>query len=216
MPFIVTPTPVQGRHGSLCLGVDPGLAHCGLALVAETQDGTLKVAHTELVTTFKGGSDDPGARISDDDTRRMILIQKAVVALIGTYRPTMVGIETYTPLAGKQANGAFKVATIYGLVHGLATSANRPVYAATPQDIRRGLLGTVTGTKKDIERAVLRVCPDAACALDRHKKADREHIADAIAHAIFALDRTRAARRIAQAGRKGAPPKNAAPAAWPP
>lgn len=193
---------MRGMYGGLAMGVDPGLANCGFALVAENADGKLKVVHTHLVTTHRQTSPDPTARIADDDTRRMVLIQRAMVALLGEYKPALVGIETYVPIAGKGGNGAYKVGAVYGAVHALATSANRPVYAATPQDIRRALLGTATGTKKDIERAVAQVCTGVAQALDAQKKADREHVADAIAHAVYALDRTRVMRRMAQHMRK--------------
>ncbi len=193
---------MRGMYGSLCLGVDPGLANCGFALVAETAEGNLKIVHTHLVTTHRELSDDPTARISDDDTRRMVLIQRAMVGLLGEYKPALIGIETYVPIAGKGGNGAYKVGAVYGAVHALATSANRPVYAATPQDIRRALLGSPSGTKKDIERAIGMVCTGVTQALEKHKKSDREHVADAIAHAVYALDRTRVTRRMAQQLRK--------------
>ena len=181
-------------HAS-ALGVDPGLAHTGLAIVTETDRGVFHIVHLGCVKTTKG--QDRDVRIVDDDGRRLVEIHKAVTRVIADHAPGMVGIETYAPRTGLQGNGAHKVVAVYGLVAGLALSANRPVFGATPQDIRRTLLGKSGGTKQAVAGAVHVLCPGMAAALAKRPKAEHEHIIDAVAHAIHALESTRAARRIA-------------------
>lgn len=193
----IRPRTMYGMFGGTAMGVDPGLAHLGLAIVSETPEGHLRIVHTDCISTEKD-SKTAGLRVSDDDTRRLVTLHKGVLEALFNYKPTLVGLETYVPLAGKGGNGAFKVATVYGLVHGLATSANRPVYAATPQDIRLAFLGKRTGTKTEVEAALHKHCAGIDKALAAYPKSLREHVVDAIAHAILALDRTRVARRMAQ------------------
>lgn len=186
-----------GMYGGTALGVDPGLAHCGLAVVSETNEGNLRILHCDVINTTKD-STTAGLKVCDDDTRRLVTIQRAVMAAICEYKPTLVGLETYTPLAGKQGNGAFKVATVYGSVHALATSANRPVYSATPQDVRLAFLGSRSGTKEDVQEALKKHCSGIDKAIEKFNKSLREHVVDAIAHAVLALDKTRLERRLAQ------------------
>lgn len=193
----VRPRTMFGMYGGTALGVDPGLAHCGVAIVSETAEGHFRILHTACIVTTKD-TKTAGLRISDDDTRRMVAIHRVVVDIICTFKPTLVGLETYVPLAGKGGQGAFKVGQVYGMIHGLATSANRPVYAATPQDVRMAFLRKRSGTKSDVYDAVKKNCTGLDKALEEHVPSKREHVVDAIAHAILVLDKTRVARRMAQ------------------
>lgn len=198
MALDVRPRSRRNTQVTRCLGVDPGLANCGFAVVQEGLDGKMKVVHTEVVLTERG---DDGERVCQDDMRRLTYIQRAVVRLLHDHNPNMLGVETYVPLAGKGANGAFKVAQVYGLVVGLAVSANRPVYGYAPQDLRRAFLGGSKGSKDAVQMAIGQVCVGVDAAVESFPKTHREHVADAIAHAILALDNTRATRRLAQARR---------------
>lgn len=196
MALDVRPRAQRNTQVTRCLGVDPGLASCGFAVVAEGLDGNMRVVHTEVVLTEK--SSETG-RVADDDLRRLLYIQRAVVRLLHEHNPNILGVETYTPLAGKGANGSFKVCQVYGLVVGLAASANRPVYGATPQDIRRAFIGGPKGSKNDVQMALTRVCSGVTAAVESFPKSHQEHVADAIAHAVLALDNTRTTRRIVRA-----------------
>lgn len=195
MSVHLRPRGYGGLHTTVALGVDPGLAHSGFAVVVEASDGTMKVAHTEVAATERGDIA-AGLRVSDDDNRRLTEIHHVVVRLLCELNPTVVGIETYVPLVNKGGNGAFKVAIVYGLVQGLAISANRPVYGFTPQDIRRSLLGTQTGTKQDVQVGLRRVITGVDEALERHPRGQREHVADAMGHAYLALEHSRMNRRV--------------------
>jgi Holliday junction resolvasome RuvABC endonuclease subunit len=182
---------VGRRPGDTALGVDPGMANTGLSVVRRTLQGGYVIEQTALVQSTPGKK---AVRKADDDFRRLELIHKALQELIGRWSPQVIAIETYTPLMGMQGGSAWKTSMVYGMVMGVAISNSRRVVSQTPKDIKAAFtLGKAKG-KGDVQAMLLRLVPGLQEHLGKVCAGKREHMADATAHAMLALDRLKAGK----------------------
>ncbi len=110
------------------MGVDPGLARCGVAVVDGDRRRSTLAAH-ELVRT---GAD-------DDVAQRLAVIHERVTALIGTWRPDVLAMERL--LFNANATSAMAVAQTVGVILLAAAHADLLVSHYTPTQVK----ATVTG-----------------------------------------------------------------------
>lgn len=171
------------------LGVDPGFAHMGVAVVDE---------HRNVVDAFVVGTkktSNKARRVTDDDVDRMNLLWLNINQAVIDHQPEAVGVETYTvfkPGQGGHGKGAgWKAVFAYAMTCSVAFSYKIPVYAFRPTDLKQKVAGWTSAGKQDIEDAVRRSVGGAAEALDRIPASAREHAADAIGHALLTLERHR-------------------------
>lgn len=173
------------RHSLVALGCDPGMRHTGLSVVRRMYNGTYAVEALSLVESKPDKSQET---ISLDDARRMKSIHQAMTQLVAKWCPNVVAIETYSPLVGKQGGSAWKTSMVYGMIYGLALSANRPVQATRPQDIKQAFSLKSDRSKQAVQDWLVRMVPNLGPMLETVCAGKREHLSDATAHAILALD----------------------------
>lgn len=148
----------------IILGIDPGLAHTGWGLVAQSGPRLSCVAYGCVTTS---GDEAMGARL--------LKIHDQIGAVIERFRPTCVGIETVwfganitAAIATGQARGAALVA---------CAAAGLEVGEYTPNQIKLSVVGEGHAEKAQIQYMVRRIL-----SLDADPRPD--HAADALAAAI--------------------------------
>lgn len=173
------------------MGVDPGLAHMGVAVI-ETVEGALpRVLEAYVVATKKNSS--KTRKVVDDDVDRMNLLWLNLHESVHDFDPIAVGIETYTvfkPGQGGQGKGAgWKALYAFAMAAAVGFERKMKVYSFRPSDMKRKITGVVTSSKDDVEAAVRERVSNLDEFLETIPVNNREHAADAVGHALCALDR---------------------------
>lgn len=175
-------------HRVVVMGVDPGFASSGVAIVAQDGDNHPELLHLEVVRTKETPKKEMrNLRVSADDQRRMRELWDKLDELHHVYQPTMVAVETYAPFKGKMGGNAWKGAMVYALVSGFGYANGLVVLPFLPVDLKRGLCGKVSATKAEVEAAVGQKVRGFAEAIAKVPKTQQEHPSDATAHAYLAL-----------------------------
>ncbi len=110
------------------LAIDPGYDRLGVAIM-EYQDGREYLIHSECVLTDK----------KQTLPERLMVMGKAVEALIAQFKPDTVGIETL--FFNKNIKTAIGVAQARGIILYLAKTAGCAVYEFGPQEIKVAVTG---------------------------------------------------------------------------
>jgi len=166
----------------IALGIDPGLAHVGLALVSggDQGDRPYVVLRVGYLKTTKG--DGP---VTGDDLRRYREIRDGVEPWM---QPAdVLGIEVYTARGRQSAGSATKTGAVYGMILGVAWDRIRSVHAMHPQQTRARLGLRQGADKAAVQGKVCLLVTGATEALAATPRGQREHVGDAIALALCAL-----------------------------
>jgi crossover junction endodeoxyribonuclease RuvC len=142
------------------LGVDPGLARTGLA-VLERRDRRPAIVWTDTVLTVAG--------LPEAD--RLATIGAAVRAAIQIHRPSSVAVERV--MFGSNKMSALSVARATGVVMLVAAKDGLGVEEYVPAEVKSAVTGMGTADKGQVHTALLRVHglrdvprqPDAADAV---------------------------------------------------
>ncbi len=144
----------------LVIGVDPGMAATGLAVVGTTSGKPTVVD----ATTVRTASDLPEAE-------RVLALHAAVAGAIAEHRPEAVAVESL--MWGRNAGSAMAVARATGVVLLAAAQRGIPVHEYAPLEVKMAVTGNGTAAKRDVRRALERLHglenvpaqPDAADAV---------------------------------------------------
>lgn len=153
------------------LGVDPGLANLGLAVVEEVRREPRLVA-ASLVTTSP----------RQPQGERLLTLRRALLAFVAEHEPNAMAIEGQFLRHQKQTS--FMVGQAVGVVLLTAAEASLPVFEYGPVQVKRSLVGTGRADKDQVAfmvRALLKLT--AAPVAD--------HVADAAALALTHLQARR-------------------------
>jgi crossover junction endodeoxyribonuclease RuvC len=162
---------------SLVLGVDPGTAALGLAVVA-TRGSVITVEWAQTVRTTRGVP--PAERL-----RR---VHASVREAIRTHHPESMAIERL--LWGRAAGSAMEVARAAGAVMVAAAEEGIPVEEYAPLEVKMAVTGVGNAPKEQVRRALVRV-------LGARGVPDEPDAADAVAVAVCHLQQARL-RRVAR------------------
>lgn len=173
------------------VGVDPGFANVGLAIVDVFPVGGMAVVDTKLVTTK------PDKKHHSDEQRRLELIEDAFREFIDGQEVLVCAIEA--PSAGlmpgrKNAATGKKgwsvnpttvrqTSLVWGGVHGICRDRGIHCVRVELGEIKRSLTGKKGASKKDVIEAVKGKFPTYS-GFPTTKKA--EHVADAVGAVIVA------------------------------
>lgn len=152
------------------MGVDPGLARCGVAMIDGDVRRSELIAH-HLVRT--GADDAP--------EQRLAVVHDQITDLIATHRPGVLATEQL--LFNTNARSAMAVAQSVGVILLAAAHAELEVFQYTPTQVK----ATVTGTG-DADKAQVKYLVRAQLGLDRAPAS--ADVADAAAVALCHLWRT--------------------------
>jgi crossover junction endodeoxyribonuclease RuvC len=160
------------------IGVDPGTAATGLAVVAGGQGGAAGVVSAITVRTASGVP----------EPERLLALHRDVAAALREHKPVGVAVERL--LWGRNVGSAMSVARATGVVLLAAAEAGVPVHEYAPLEVKLAIAGDGSAAKVDVRRALERI----------HGVADvpREpDAADAVAVAVCHLHQARVLRRVA-------------------
>jgi crossover junction endodeoxyribonuclease RuvC len=142
------------------LGIDPGVARLGLALLAR-RGRTTQVVWAETIRTSAGG----------DESSRLMTLADAVRAAIREHRPGAVAIERVS--FNRNVVSALSVARATGALMVVAAEAGVAVAEYAPTEIKSAITGMGNADKKQVRDALVRIHglrgvpaePDAADAV---------------------------------------------------
>jgi crossover junction endodeoxyribonuclease RuvC len=145
---------------SLVLGVDPGVAKCGLAVVG-------REARRPVLIWCDTVRTDP----AQDEADRLAALAAAVRAAIAAHRPAWVAIERVA--FSRNTVSALRVARATGAAMVVAGEAGLPVDEYSPTEVKSVVTGMGDADKAQVQRALVRVHglrgvptqPDAADAV---------------------------------------------------
>lgn len=167
------------------VGIDPGFAKVGLAVLEQAPAEPVAVQHLQVVSTAR---EKPvrGAtplRVSWEDNRRVREVYAAIDAVIERFEPRVMAVEAFAPFTGRGGGNAWKTAIVYGVCQAIALQRGMLLITGLPLDLKRAFSLTKGASKMDVAEA-LRAKVDG---LDAHLRAIRpsqwEHVTDAAAHA---------------------------------
>jgi crossover junction endodeoxyribonuclease RuvC len=163
---------------SSVLGVDPGVARCGLAVVGRRG----RTSDLRFATTVITPAD-------TDESVRFRLIAEAARAAIAEHRPAAVAVERVA--WSRNQVSALHVARATGVIILVAAEAGLPVAEYAPNEVKQAVTGAGNADKAQVQRALtrlhgLRDVPAQADAADA--------VAVAVTHLLAAPMRAVAAR----------------------
>jgi crossover junction endodeoxyribonuclease RuvC len=126
------------------LGIDPGLARTGLA-VLERRGRTATIVWTDTVFT--------AARTPEAE--RLRTIGAAVRGAVAIYRPGSVAVERV--MFGTNKVSALSVARATGVVMLIAAEAGLPVEEYVPLEVKSAVTGLGSADKEQVHAALVRV-----------------------------------------------------------
>ena len=137
------------------LGIDPGFANVGYAVVslAATYDHVLAMG---LIRTEKAAKKTK-TRASEDNLVRAKEIAAELASIIDKYKISVICAETMS--YPRNAAAAAKMAMCWGVIATLAHRYNLPVTQASPQEIKKSLCGRKDASKEDVQDAIHKLFP---------------------------------------------------------
>jgi crossover junction endodeoxyribonuclease RuvC len=126
------------------LGVDPGVARLGLAVVAR-EGRTPVLAWSSTVRT------PPGL----DEAARLRLLAEAVRDAVATHRPGAVAVERVA--WNRNQVSALQVARATGAVMVVAAEAGLPVEEYSPSEVKSAIAGLGNADKAQVQQALTRI-----------------------------------------------------------
>ena len=177
------------------LGVDPGLAHMGLALV-RIEPASEVVEGLYVVRTKK--DENKKVRVSDDNVRRAQELGALLVSIGERFEIVMIAAESMS--FPKDASAAGKMSISWGVLALFALMYRIPIAQAAPRRIKRIVCGDQKASKEDVEFALLRRYGNQIEDLLSGPRGLAEHAYDALGAVVTLLDEdiVRAARQMAR------------------
>lgn len=173
----------------LVLGVDPGFAHLGLAVLELTASSMTVLVHETLVTSTEDG--DPGARL-DTLADRVLDVLEEHAKIIAVGYEDQGGVIARLAQSGNGISAAARrVLDLQGIVRCAARCYDLPCYEIAPATVKVALLGKggARAPKSRMKEAVRQVFGIRRCS---------EHAADAIAIGVATGVQHRRARVLRQ------------------
>lgn len=163
----------------IVIGIDPGVAATGLAVVAGGSGGAAGVVSATTVRT----------RPDVPEPDRLRAVHEAVTGAIRLHRPEAVAVERL--MWGRNVGSAMGVARATGVVLLAAADAGIGVFEYAPLEVKLAVTGNGTAGKREVRTALERIHGVS----DLPKEPDA---ADAVAVAVCHLGQSRALRTAAR------------------
>jgi crossover junction endodeoxyribonuclease RuvC len=154
---------MPGSRNGLIVGIDPGLAGTGFALLAEPN----QVVSCGTVVTIPGRETGP----------RLVAITSHLRALIAEHRPSEASLEEL--FMGRNATSAIGVAQARGAILAVLEECGVPVFEYKPSQVKIILTGYGKADKVQIARMLAAQMKMPEGRLDEHA---RDAIAIAVCH----------------------------------
>lgn len=183
---------------TLVLGVDPGFASIGFALVRLLPQGSEEVVELGVIRTEKSATK-LNVFASDDNVRRTRELTRGIYSLLISGSSDEFTRNTQTIAKAicaesmsypRNSTNAAKVALCWGVLSSLSELLNVPLVQATPQQVKKLTAGSRSASKVDVQDALAerygRKCLDGF--LSSIPKTLHEHAVDALGVVVSCLD----------------------------
>ena len=153
------------------IGIDPGLAKTGFAVVEPLEKGG-RVCHCGNINT------NPGHSLEE----RLSTIYRELLGILRRWNPDLMVLEDvfvvkHFPMA------AMQLGEVRGVIRLVAKNTGIPISEVKPTEVKSALTGSGRATKEQIKRAVRRI-------LHIEDAIKSDHISDAMALALTGLTRS--------------------------
>lgn len=171
-------------EGVAVLGVDPGFAACGVALVRLLPT----VEEVALLDVIRTAKDSARRRTyaSDDNLRRARELHRALDGLVVTHNVRAIAAEAMS--FPRNATSAAKMSLCWGVLASIAEARELPIVQGSPQALKRAVTGSTTASKDEVEFALLKRFGNDVEGLFTGPDGLREHCFDALAAVVACLD----------------------------
>lgn len=186
------------REPVLVMGIDPGFAHLGVAILEHETTGKVTARVVKVLDSEKADKKSlQQLRVASDDQRRIREFWDELDDLLTRIPPKAIGVEGWRPFPGMVGGNAWKVglaaqmAQCVGWKHGIMPAQ------FLPSDLKRRFLGKAAGDKNRVGYAILQHVEGLAPLMAEHAKGKHEHIYDAAGLAVLALEEMYRIRALA-------------------
>lgn len=162
------------------LGIDPGFAKCGIAIVELMPDAE-RVISLFVACTSKSDKKRK-VRASEDNVRRAAELFGMINFPIGGDTIAICAEAQSWP---RNAGAIAKIGIAWGVVAGIAARHGLPVLQATPKELKRAVCGRGTASKKEVQAALVERYGELPLPPQRGL---HEHACDALAAVVACLD----------------------------
>jgi Holliday junction resolvasome RuvABC endonuclease subunit len=174
----------------IVLGVDPGFANVGFAILAISEvDGcSATCLHAETFRTKR----EPGADREKDNHRRTLEIALRAAELLSEWDATVAVLER--PSLPRDGRTKYVLGLAFGALYGAIRASGASVELVHPQDLKATLCGgNRSASKEAVDSACRRLCPSCGGRLDAIRRGERDHASDAIGAVLAWLEAEEAA-----------------------
>ena len=123
------------------LGIDPGFADAGYAVITKRKDGIKVITYGNVKTPARQAHE-----------KRLLKLYNETGALISRYRPELVAIEKL--FFHKNVKTALDVAHARGVILLAAATTRIPLLELTPLQVKQTITGYGRADKKQIQKAL--------------------------------------------------------------
>lgn len=171
----------------LVLGIDPGFASVGYALIDLLPEGEVLV-RVGVLTTKKSLAKH-AVYASDDNFNRSREIYRGLADLVNA-RERVMTICVESMSFPRNASAAAKVAMSWGILASFSESLSIPLVQISPQEVKKHVCNDRKASKKEVFDAVCLRYKDfkPMCEAMKIPAGQLEHPTDALATVIAALD----------------------------
>ncbi len=175
------------------LGVDPGLARTGVAVV-DGEPGALRLVHSSCLDTAADA----------DDPERLYRLWGLITDVVAEYRPTLAAVERL--FFSTNRTTAMRVSEARGVLLCALAAAGVRVAEYTPNEVKEAVAGYGAARKPQVQRMTRQL-------LSVDRIAGPDDVADACAIAVCHHHRVALTLRVQRAARAGVTPLDHAVAA---
>jgi len=165
----------------IVLGIDTGFSTMGLSLMELTPTGEKVLGVRTLVT--KKSAKKTGVRASDDNIRRARELAAELRRRLDKYDIKALCMESQS--WPRNASASAKIGISWGIVAAVAESKDLPILQASPQAIKKALVGVSNASKDEVIAAIKKRFPEIKWP---NAKSIHEHIADATGAVVACMD----------------------------
>jgi Holliday junction resolvasome RuvABC endonuclease subunit len=177
-----------GAQTLMVMGVDPGLASTGVAILEKSPNQKPICRELNVVRTKKADKKDRrGLRVTADDSRRLREVWNGLTDMTQVWQPQVLAFEVYSPY-GAQGGSAWKTARVEGAIQMFGLERGMLVLPFLPMDLKRGFCGRANASKQDVLFALAQKVENLEQMVQTFSKTLREHVADAAGHAYLAFE----------------------------
>ncbi|KKN38762.1 hypothetical protein LCGC14_0750250 [marine sediment metagenome] len=170
----------------LALGIDPGFASLGFAVVEIGEDSE-RVIEMDVVRTSPA-TRKRRIREADDNVRRAGEIVRALRAVFVRHKVTVLCCESMSFPRG--ASAAAKLAMAWGVVVAIALEHDVPILQATPKEIKKSVTGRKTASKEEVRQVLEETYGGALLSrkIEHVTACKQEHAFDGLAAVVSCLE----------------------------